>query len=227
MIQSHHLPTCDDVFEVLTQGPFPTGHHDTDFPVQRHLSVCHSCRELAEALRPATDMLSEGQQDIADGDHSLPVFLAHDVSIENPSAAASKKEHRTDYLATLTGPLIATSVCLMVVLAINSSWQNDGSDGQGHAPGFAAGPSDSGNGQALPQLAGNSLSCSLMAFEAVRRKIGADRKNEARQMAEEFTAAQCCSQCHHAEHEGESHAIPLKRPQMLALVGHCQHCHSE
>jgi hypothetical protein len=49
---------CDQVFDVLTRGPFPTGEA-IDGPVERHLATCHECRALAEALRPAMELLHE------------------------------------------------------------------------------------------------------------------------------------------------------------------------
>lgn len=42
---------CDDVFEILTSGPFPSGAASDD-AVERHLLACHECRKFAEALRP-------------------------------------------------------------------------------------------------------------------------------------------------------------------------------
>jgi len=53
-----HLVTCDEVFDVLTRGPFPTGASE-DAEVELHLSGCHECRQLAEALRPASGLLRE------------------------------------------------------------------------------------------------------------------------------------------------------------------------
>jgi hypothetical protein len=52
------LMNCDQVFEVLTRGPFPTGEPQ-DEAVERHLRACHECRQLAEALRPAVALLHE------------------------------------------------------------------------------------------------------------------------------------------------------------------------
>src|SRR3954470_23542202 len=42
---------CDDVFVILTRGPFPSGSQD-DAEVERHLQGCAECHRLAEALRP-------------------------------------------------------------------------------------------------------------------------------------------------------------------------------
>lgn len=49
---------CDQVFDVLTRGPFPTGNV-SDASVERHLAACHECRELAVALEPAVQLLHE------------------------------------------------------------------------------------------------------------------------------------------------------------------------
>ena len=50
--------TCDDVFDQLTRGPFPTGNAGDEL-VERHLASCADCRRLAAALAPALDLLRE------------------------------------------------------------------------------------------------------------------------------------------------------------------------
>ncbi|MGH7137021.1 MAG: hypothetical protein ACREHD_14875 [Pirellulales bacterium] len=49
---------CDEVFDILTRGPFPTGA-PSDGIVEAHLNHCQACRQLAEALRPAIELLQE------------------------------------------------------------------------------------------------------------------------------------------------------------------------
>jgi hypothetical protein len=49
---------CDQVFDILTRGPFPTGTA-CDTPVEAHLNACRDCRRLAEALRPALELFQE------------------------------------------------------------------------------------------------------------------------------------------------------------------------
>jgi hypothetical protein len=62
---------CDQVFDVLTRGPFPTGDAG-DASVEHHLRACHECRSLAEALQPAVELLHEA---IAPGEASgLPEY---------------------------------------------------------------------------------------------------------------------------------------------------------
>jgi hypothetical protein len=47
--------SCDEVFDVLTRGPFPTGR-PSDGVVEAHLCQCTECQRLAEALRPAVEL---------------------------------------------------------------------------------------------------------------------------------------------------------------------------
>jgi hypothetical protein len=49
---------CDQVFDILTRGPFPTGT-SCDAGVEAHLSACPECHRLAEALRPAIELFQE------------------------------------------------------------------------------------------------------------------------------------------------------------------------
>src|SRR4051794_13084700 len=49
---------CDQVFMILTRGPFPTGEV-WDEQVEAHLESCSDCWRLAEALRPALEVFQE------------------------------------------------------------------------------------------------------------------------------------------------------------------------
>lgn len=49
---------CDQVFMILTRGPFPTGE-PWDEQVENHLESCADCWRLAEALRPALEVFQE------------------------------------------------------------------------------------------------------------------------------------------------------------------------
>lgn len=49
---------CDQVFIILTRGPFPTGEA-WDEQVESHLEKCSDCWRLAEALRPALEVFQE------------------------------------------------------------------------------------------------------------------------------------------------------------------------
>jgi hypothetical protein len=49
---------CNQVFMVLTRGPFPTGEA-WDEEVEAHLETCADCWRLADALRPALEVFQE------------------------------------------------------------------------------------------------------------------------------------------------------------------------
>ena len=49
---------CDQVFMILTRGPFPTGE-PWDEQVESHLETCADCWRLASALRPALEVFQE------------------------------------------------------------------------------------------------------------------------------------------------------------------------
>src|SRR6185295_13762523 len=49
---------CNQVFMILTRGPFPTGE-PWDEEVETHLETCADCWRLAEALRPALEVFQE------------------------------------------------------------------------------------------------------------------------------------------------------------------------
>ena len=70
---------CDDVFFVLTGGPFPTGK-PTDALVEHHLAECESCRRLAEALRPAESLVPEAVT--PEESRALPSYRGGQATIE-------------------------------------------------------------------------------------------------------------------------------------------------
>ena len=79
---------CDQVFDILTRGPFPTGTA-CDTPVEAHLNVCRDCRRLAEALRPALELFQEaiGPEESRD----LPGYWCA-VATEQTQPAVSARE---------------------------------------------------------------------------------------------------------------------------------------
>ncbi len=65
------MMNCDQVFDVLTRGPFPSGAQDDDH-VEAHLACCTECRRLAVALRPAVELFQEAMN--ADDGLGLPGY---------------------------------------------------------------------------------------------------------------------------------------------------------
>ena len=70
--------TCDEVFDVLTREPFPSGDPDDEI-VESHLAVCHECRQLAEAFRPAVGLFHEATSTGLEGE--LPSYHKCRISL--------------------------------------------------------------------------------------------------------------------------------------------------
>jgi hypothetical protein len=86
------LLNCDQVFDVLTRGPFPTGD-ESDEAVERHLRACHECRQLAEALQPAVELLHESlaREDATDLPEYQGVLAAVERSVATAEAARPRR----------------------------------------------------------------------------------------------------------------------------------------
>ena len=142
------LVDCDFVFDVLTRGPFPSSPClPIDAPpfdrqqkidaraIEDHLTNCHGCRQLAEALVPAAELFHEALSD--EERATLPAFndsemmeRLHSKIIEAVFEAEEDpiQIHRIDRLcrrwlapAMVIVPLIAASV-LMWLFADNSTF---------------------------------------------------------------------------------------------------------
>jgi hypothetical protein len=95
---------CDEVFDILTRGPFPTGA-PSDGIVEAHLNHCEGCRQLAEALRPAIELLQEAiaPEECSDlpryggaaVDSRLPWSDARSPSVTTKKKLALRRANRT------------------------------------------------------------------------------------------------------------------------------------
>jgi hypothetical protein len=78
---------CDEVFEILTRGPFPTGSV-SDGIVESHLTRCAECRRLAEALRPAIELFQEAVT--PEESHGLPSYWGGSCDVDPWSSEYSE-----------------------------------------------------------------------------------------------------------------------------------------
>jgi hypothetical protein len=78
---------CDQVFDVLTRGPFPTGAASDDI-VERHLAGCGDCRRLAHALRPAIELFEEAVA--PEESRGLPAYWGEACQASSDVTAATK-----------------------------------------------------------------------------------------------------------------------------------------
>jgi hypothetical protein len=121
--------TCDDVFDILTREPFPSGGAEDEF-VESHLAVCHECRQLAEAFRPAVGLFHESMA--AGGDDELPMYCGRLMPIidalPQPQRAAVLPSRNAFTMIVL---VIAASVVLIGSAVFATLAVNEHANGRG------------------------------------------------------------------------------------------------
>lgn len=108
---------CDDVFDVLTRGPFPAGL-ESDAVVERHLAHCHECQQLAEALRPAVELFQEAIT--PEESFGLPSYSGRSNTAESRLLAALRQDLATQSRLSTVSRRIPKSVTKLTVLG---GWQ--------------------------------------------------------------------------------------------------------
>ena len=131
---------CDQVFKILTRGPFPTGE-PSDEAVEAHLETCADCWRLAEALRPALEVVQEAipaaesrtlpgywgdarpaSEPLAQlsGATTQTALAASTVRVNRPYAAyernAASREFSADVLRTIALAATMTAAALALVV---------------------------------------------------------------------------------------------------------------
>ncbi len=243
------LLNCDQVFEVLTRGPFPSGDPQ-DEAVERHLRACHECRQLAEALRPAVALMheavsSEEAEQLPEYQGSLPwqrrpgrrmFATAHLAISPNQPPPVVRKSVPAERLGQARRPqfvsairVIAASLIMAALgLLFGGSVFSPNSGTRGEPVVGANVPREPGrlladgvpSAQGLITLA--SLKLPTTCLPAAHRPISAE---EARQIADAMSSGtlsglRCCTECHHA---GISR--PAAANLVLAAQQSCQACH--
>lgn len=216
------LVNCDQVFEVLTRGPFPTGE-PTDDAVELHLAACHECRQMAEALRPAVALLHEAvskeealelpeyqgslpEPDPFENDDVRPLRLGLRMLDRRPPRAitySARPSRRSEFDAGTW--LNAARLVAASVLIVSLGWLAWGVAISPRHPGGASAMTPAARPFAPVQLAPISLDrqglITLAAFNlpdscfppALR---GAGEAENNTLVAAAAEAVQCCSECH-------------------------------
>ena len=236
---------CDDVFDILTRGPFPAGRED-DSAVELHLAGCHDCRRLADALRPAVALFHEVLVD-HDGEQ-LPEYRGSLPSQERLPAlnrlaadvvhgGRRRKRHQRDDNVTLANGvrvtcalLLGGALCLVVWSAATFVTQTQRLLGDKSQPRFTA-----ANVQVTPRT----------ELTLARLSLPADcwpAKSQALPSVTPHANQVCCTGCHSAAHPTrlECHAtwsvrceichdqgppIRLKTRAVAIAQQTCQACH--
>jgi hypothetical protein len=193
---------CDAVFEILTQAPFPTGD-PADRDVESHLRVCHECRGLAEALRPAVGLLHESLAD----ESRLPRY---DGELVRQGVHGQCDSRRIKHRAALIAAGLAA--CLLTWLSYYGAQRNQSSGGESRRFALAIPDADG-----LSTL--RSLSLSAACVSQRDRRVPWDNTVVDWIDAGEL-ALSCCTECHRAGGPG-----PASARAMRALDVACAACH--
>ena len=200
------LMNCDNAFEALTAGPVELSVAATE--LVDHLESCESCRNLAEALRPATHLLHESLPDPSD----LPIVLAEDdeavLKVMRQVGEAVRPPSK-GYVRSATAAGLATVACTLLVWI--GPWWSQGN------------------------VASQDLHQQLTGFGLPQACYETVKRTESRQMncsdchlakpdhqdqeTDCTLTLACCTSCHAAS---ESPPAPrVKVPQLLAACGSC------
>ena len=240
---------CDEVFDILTRGPFPSGH-ESDPAVEHHLRCCHDCRQLAEALRPAVELFHESLSAVDSAQlpayqgevtpltqpftRRLPQTIAE---VQLPPEIAPRHDHDlAKRWAILMQAFVATAltvVAVMLVINFGNSLRelqpaDRGGQFQAVAPSATAPASHE---EAARQLLALRLPAACWLDQKFPLfKDGSSAKNQIEQqiaLALEKHELACCTRCH-AESNAKSNEeskIPPQLQQFATLQQSCLICH--
>jgi hypothetical protein len=201
------LMNCDQVFDVLTRGPFPTGAA-SDAAVEHHLRCCHDCRELAEALQPAVELLHEA---IAPEDaNGLPEYQGALASARGSVATAEawrptplavrrlsrpqvgqRRPSKLQSIARFTAALVLFGALGLLVWGVISTAKHTAS----HRERIPTRLDQAG----LLTLASLKLPAGCLPREMIA-SVGASELPGVPPAAINQEALRCCTECHNAAH---------------------------
>ncbi len=208
---------CDRVFEILTAGPFPSGQpHDAY--VESHLLVCHDCRQLAEALRPALELFHESidPNEVCDlpGYHgSLGVATRNELPMTGTLSAPHRRTRRVTRPRLLSGtrPMFLQFVSAvaigMLLCYVVSRFE------LGTPPPASPVVLASAVEAHMPSVAGH---LSLVSLKLPTGCYRSDKKPGASRATNH-----CCIECHSSRSPADANVQPV------VLAKSCSACHTE
>jgi len=215
---------CDHVFDILTRGPFPAGE-PTDDAVERHLGRCHECRQLAEALRPAVDLLHEAVD--VEEHEQLPGYRGKWTSADAPweggaaiatrtaplrPAALLRRTWRTSSPArAMTLRLAAAGVLLGAVCVLLFGLSRGEPESSQSLAVASAGPGTPADGEAARLQLVTSLELPQDCLHPVAANV-----------EQSHGRLQCCTRCHA---QALANRPQLTRSRLADLTRSCQVCH--
>jgi hypothetical protein len=223
---------CDQVFDVLTRGPFPTGS-PSDHEVELHLLDCNDCRQLAEALRPAIELFEEAVT--IEESRTLPGYWGSlhtssdgKIALAEPLGAPRRLSNRLLTVAAERATEIdwwrlSAAVLLGVLLG---SWFRSGGSAE---PTLMGSNSQASAGQ-IDLGALGAMKLPAACREKTRpeppdvAELGWERRPSELSTKVAMTDYACCTQCHRSEgHQARAHLVSRMGAALIAQS--CQACH--
>lgn len=212
MYREKKLPasiTCDQVFDALTSSP-ESVRPAQQLAVERHLSACCECRELAGSIGPAVDLFHDSMASAdAESPHVSPARLE--------AAASAARGARLDswrLAATFAaGALLAVMFLGVSGNGLRPSFGNRGAGTPANIQSTRHQPTESG--RAWLATVGLQAVC-FPAAESPAETAGAHRPS----LSQSETYA-CCLSCHS---KANASRPPLEAQAMLDRA--CHVCHN-
>ncbi len=225
---------CDEVFVILTRGPFPSGSpHDRR--VEAHLKRCVDCQRLAEALRPNDDSLHESvgldEGGALPGYWGDPLGAAGDlaVSLTDSTGSPTLKQVRNRSMRSsqtkrnLNVWQFAAAVALGIVVAAALKILVAGHPSRSRF--ISSAGAGEANGDARSWSSNSDEPASLLNLPAICR--GIDTPDSSKPLAPisfadlpALRSDNCCTVCHHA-----GSATRISDVAKIRLEHSCQACH--
>jgi hypothetical protein len=212
---------CDDVFEILTRGPFPTGAA-SDHLVEQHLDRCSSCQRLAEALRPAIELFEEAC--LPEESQGLPRYIGPWASGgEQPRLPAPQRnsprarpaEHRRSSPACRGLPVDSLRLAIGGLVGA-AAWEDSRADLAGVAGSLPI------RTVALSREAAASLNLASPCWPVVAADYGSAAPRPAAALPDQShdVLVACCTQCHAAQRPAAA-----ARQAISLIASNCHVCH--
>lgn len=219
---------CDQVFDALTRGPFPTGNDSLDERVERHLAHCGSCRRLAAALQPAVELFEEAVS--PEESSRLPAYWG-ELFAQSDSRPATRtraprsfrrvtsRRHRRPRVRIRLEHFWRIAAALLIGMAVGGVMRAALDEEAQPGKPLASRNHDRDHRVASWQALGMSAACGPMAMvgkarpqphavpsqaagagrETVRSTAAAEVTDESSASAGlELVRQKCCTDCHHA-----------------------------
>lgn len=208
---------CDQVFEILTRGPFPHGSADDEL-VEQHLQHCADCRELADAFRPAVNLFHESMREFEElpcyqGRFSRGACSPIPMSVDRVQQPAAMRTSDTEPSSGHKLWTVAACLALIIASVLIGRQQGERSllapqraEFRGQLAGAAVAPSGmTPSGMDIRALA--ALSIPAECFEPPAGRPSG--------------YVVCCTECHAARGTGDSADATLSRDFLRS----CSICH--